>query len=124
MSAYGLVPAFHVRQARSEPTFIPVFHKSLFPEEGSGIFTLTLFDLYQFLAVLIICLPWCIVLWPSSLINLRLCSQDGFPGLDYHWSLLQITVHISLPSSEKNLACSLVSLIQRQPHSILRVMVW
>ena len=62
MSAYGLNPAFLVRQARSKPTSVPVFYKSLFPVEGSAIFMLTLLDLFPFLAVLIICLPWWIIL--------------------------------------------------------------
>ncbi len=79
MSAYGLIPAFLIRQARSKTTSVPVFHKSLFPVEGSGIFMLTLLDLFQFLAVLIICLPWWNVLWREivllSSISAASCTQ-------------------------------------------------
>ena len=134
MFAYGLVPAFHVRKARTKPTSVPVFHGYLFPVEGLAIFTLTLLDLFQFLVDLIISLPCRIVLLDGQrlflshqflqLVLLRLCSQDGFSGLEFHQSLLQIMEHSSPPPYGKNLACSLESLIQIQPCSILRVMVW
>ena len=107
MLAYGLIPAFLVRKAKSKPTFIPVLHKSLFLLEVSAIFMLTLLDLFQFLWVLIIFLLWWIVLlngWRSflshqslQLVVLRLCSQDGFLGLEFHRSLLQIVEHSSPP---------------------------
>ena len=73
MLALGLVPTVLARKARSRPTSILVFHKSLFPVEGSAIFMLILWDLYQFLAVLIIFLPW----WIWLLGGLR-SLQDGF----------------------------------------------
>ena len=109
MLAYGLVPAYLVRKAKSKPTSIPVFHKSLFPVEGSAIFMLTLLDLFQFLALLIIFLPWILILDSQrlslshqslQLCVLRLCSVStlrmGFSGLEFHQSLLQIVKHKAL----------------------------
>ena len=135
--AHGLVYAYLVRKAKSKPTSIPVFHKSLFPVEGSAILMLTLLDLFQFLALLIIFLPWILILDSQRLSLshqslqlgvLRLCSGStlrmGFSGLEFHQSLLQIVKHSSPPLCGKNCACSLESLIQRQPCSILRVMLW
>ena len=52
MLAFRLIPALLAIKARSRPTSVPVFHKSLSPVEGSEIFMLIL---------------------------LRLCFQDGFP---------------------------------------------
>ena len=132
------VPAYLVRKAKSKPTSIPVFYKSLFPVEGSAIFMLTLLDLFHFLALLIIFLPWWFVILDSQRLSLthqslqlgvlKLCSGSAlnisFSGLEFHQSLLQIVKHSSPPLCGKNCACSLESLIQRQPCSILRVMLW
>lgn len=95
--------SFLVRIAKSKATSVPVFHKLLFPVEGSDTFMLILLDLYQFLEVLIIFLPWWIRLLDGlrsflsllslQLVVLRLCFQYGFPGSEFHRFLLQILEH-------------------------------
>ena len=58
-----------------------------------------------------------------QLVVLRLCTLDGFPGSEFHQSLLQSGERSSPPPCGRSFACSLGSLIWRQPCTILRVMV-